>query len=38
MARRFDALSQRELALVSRALGILSRVFTPDGDRPAAAE
>ena len=29
MARRFDALSQRELALVSRALGILSHPGVP---------
>jgi DNA-binding MarR family transcriptional regulator len=33
LARRFDALSARELSLVSRALGILGRVFATENCR-----
>ncbi len=37
LAQRFDTLSARDLALVSRAMRILSRVFAAENCRPPAA-
>jgi DNA-binding MarR family transcriptional regulator len=38
LARRFDALSEPEQALVSQALGILSRAFAPENCRAEAVK